>query len=391
MLTSRVVVLDFETTGRCRSIDRITEVAAVRIDGARVTERFVTLANSGRSIPPDVVELTGITNEMLAGAPPAHKVVRALADFIGSDLVVAHNASFDLSFLHAECARIGLRREFESLCTMRLARRVVPGLSSYSLPNIASRLGLAYSGRAHRAEADALLAADLLLLLARSVAAKHSVEEIDPMLLQRVTKWSIASAHDRLGRLLRRPVPAASTTTKRPSPRSSSIAMPSPRTTASTIVATRQAEASLRWKLYASGNLRDMENGDLYPRSKIRYREDPTPVLVVMHTVGTSFTVPTYEVAGFRVENLAPKAKRTCAPHTVNLEPRSYSGRRWKFDARGVLHDKEYGYRYTPGTYVYVSGPGLGVVVDQPGIGSRVIDTMDIENCEFAQPAERPK
>ncbi|MGB5103408.1 MAG: 3'-5' exonuclease [Steroidobacteraceae bacterium] len=131
MPSSSVVVLDCETTGLSPRSDRITEVAALRIVGARVVERYILLVNAGVRIPAHITSLTGITDEMIATAPRANDVIHALVDFIASDLVVAHNASFDYGFLSAECftARI-LNRSFQLLCTMRLARRLLPGCSS---------------------------------------------------------------------------------------------------------------------------------------------------------------------------------------------------------------------------------------------------------------------
>src|SRR5439155_79933 len=82
--------------------DRITEVAALRIDDGRVVERFVSLVNCGVRIPPFIVDYTGITQAMVDNAPPVDEVVPQLIDFIGADTLAAHNASFDDKFLTAE-------------------------------------------------------------------------------------------------------------------------------------------------------------------------------------------------------------------------------------------------------------------------------------------------
>jgi DNA polymerase-3 subunit epsilon len=189
MLSSPVVVLDFETTGISPANgDRITEVAALRVDGARVVASYVTLVNAGVRIPGFITALTGISNAMIADAPPAADVVRALVEFIGGDTVVAHNASFDRGFLLAEAARQGIcGREFPSLCTMRLSRRLLPGLASYRLAAVAERLGVHYAGRAHRAEADARVAADVLLKLVEAVAERQATRSLDPCLLRQLT------------------------------------------------------------------------------------------------------------------------------------------------------------------------------------------------------------
>jgi DNA polymerase-3 subunit epsilon len=207
MLSTPVVVLDFETTGLSPANgDRITEVAALRLEGARVVDRYVSLVNAGVRIPAFITALTGISNEMIADAPPAAGVVRALVDFIGTDTVVAHNASFDRGFLVAEAARQGIGgREFPTLCTMRLSRRLLPGLASYRLASVAERLGVHYSGRAHRAEADARVAADVLLKLVEPLAARQSIRSLDPGLLRQLTDWPIRDASRRLDAAVDRP------------------------------------------------------------------------------------------------------------------------------------------------------------------------------------------
>ena len=140
VLSTSVVVLDFETTGLSpRGGDRITEVAALRVRDGRVVDRYVTLVNAGVRIPSFITQLTGITNAMVASAPPVTRVIRELVDFLADDLVVAHNAGFDHGFLRAECARAGLAdRDYRMLCTMRLARRLTPGLGSYRLSVVAN-------------------------------------------------------------------------------------------------------------------------------------------------------------------------------------------------------------------------------------------------------------
>jgi DNA polymerase-3 subunit epsilon len=207
MLSTPVVVIDFETTGVSPANgDRITEVAALRLDGARVVDSYVTLVNAGVRIPAFVTALTGISDAMIADAPPASVVVRALVDFIGADTVVAHNASFDRGFLLAEAARQGIcGKPFPTLCTMRLSRRLLPGLASYRLAAVAERLGVRYSGRAHRAEADARVAADVLLKLVASIAQRQSTPLLDPGLLRQLTDWPIRDAARRLNAAIDRP------------------------------------------------------------------------------------------------------------------------------------------------------------------------------------------
>src|SRR5471032_3356569 len=104
-----IVMIDFETTGLSPDMgDRITEVAALRIAGGVVVERYVSLINCGVRIPSFITGLTGITQSMVDNAPPVDEVVPQLLDFIGSDVLSAHNASFDEKFLRAEAERLTL-------------------------------------------------------------------------------------------------------------------------------------------------------------------------------------------------------------------------------------------------------------------------------------------
>jgi DNA polymerase-3 subunit epsilon len=201
MLSSPVVVLDFETTGLSPHGDRITEVAALRIVGTKIVDRYVTLVNPGVGIPPSITAFTGISNAMVANAPSAQRVMPELVQFIGSHIMVAHNASFDHGFLRAECARAGLpAREFQTLCTLRLARRLLPAMRSYRLSSIAAQLRVTYPSQAHRAEADSIVAAEVLLKMTAIVSETHAGAEVDPELLRRIAGWPKMQVTRRLGR-----------------------------------------------------------------------------------------------------------------------------------------------------------------------------------------------
>lgn len=189
-----VVMLDFETTGLSPAMgDRVTEVAALRIVGGEVVERFVSLINCGVRIPPFITGLTGITQAMVNGAPSCHEVIPQLVRFIGSDALAAHNASFDEKFLLAEAHMLGLQPQHMGLiCSVKLARRIFPGLPGYGLGELSSSLGVRFSGRAHRAEADAEVAAEVLLRAARQLAFAYGMNHIDPALLVAINKQAAA-------------------------------------------------------------------------------------------------------------------------------------------------------------------------------------------------------
>lgn len=197
-----IVMLDFETTGLSPEAgDRITEVAALRIVGGEIRERYVSLVNCGVRIPSFITQLTGITQDMVDSAPSAGQVVPELLDFIGGDMLAAHNASFDEKFLKAEGWRIGRPTAHCGLvCSLKLARRLFPGLPSYKLGNLSSRLGIAFRGTAHRAEADAEVAAEVLLHAARHLGSTHGLERVAPDLLVSVNKLAAAKVPVFLGK-----------------------------------------------------------------------------------------------------------------------------------------------------------------------------------------------
>ncbi|PUA18973.1 PolC-type DNA polymerase III [Glaciimonas sp. PCH181] len=197
-----IVMLDFETTGLSPAMgDRITEVAALRIVEGKIVERFVSLVNCRVSIPYFITQLTGISQAMVDKAPPASEVVPALLDFIGNDALAAHNASFDAKFLLAESAMLNLQPRHNSLiCSLKLSRRLFPGMPSYKLGSLATALRIPFHGTAHRAEADAEVSANLLLHVAQRLAQTYRVPSIHPDLLVSVNKLTAAKVPDFLAK-----------------------------------------------------------------------------------------------------------------------------------------------------------------------------------------------
>jgi DNA polymerase III subunit epsilon len=151
------VVLDLETTGGSPANDRVTEVGAVKIRGGEVLGTFHTLVDPEVPIPPFISALTGLTDRMVAEAEPIQVVLPCLLEFLGSAVLVAHNASFDHRFLQANLERHGYRRMANRVvCTARLARKLLPRdeLPSVRLGILASYLGAA-TVPCHRAMTDA--------------------------------------------------------------------------------------------------------------------------------------------------------------------------------------------------------------------------------------------
>lgn len=160
---STVAVIDFETTGLSPSMgDRATEIAIVILEGDRVVDRYQSLMNAGVRISSFIEAYTGISNEMIAGAPPASRVMAEASRFVGERPMAAHNASFDRRFWAAELERIDHPAQQAFACTLLLSRRLYPQAPNYKLGSLAAFHALPTSGRAHRALADAEVAAALL-------------------------------------------------------------------------------------------------------------------------------------------------------------------------------------------------------------------------------------
>ncbi|HSL94055.1 MAG TPA: exonuclease domain-containing protein [Bacillota bacterium] len=160
-------VVDVETTGLAARRDRITEIAAVRIENLSISHRqFASLVNPGCPIPPLITELTGIDNFMVRTAPTFRDIATGLSTHLDGAVMVAHNASFDMAFLREEYARLdAIFAPPHILDTVSLARRVLPGLSQYKLTSLCQHLHI--KPGMHRAEGDALATAELFLHLAR--------------------------------------------------------------------------------------------------------------------------------------------------------------------------------------------------------------------------------
>ena len=155
MLPTRLAFIDLETTGANPVLDRITEIGLIEIvDG--VATRWSTLVNPERAIPEFIQRLTGIRNEMVAGAPTFAQVAGELRERLSGKLFIAHNARFDYGFVKQEFQRLGQRFQADVLCTVRLSRKLFPEHHRHNLDSLIARHGLAADGR-HRALADAEL------------------------------------------------------------------------------------------------------------------------------------------------------------------------------------------------------------------------------------------
>ncbi len=165
------VVLDVETTGLTPRRHRLIEVGALIVRGGEVRDSFNELINPGKRIPDFIAQFTGITNEMVKGAPRADKVLPELQVFLGRRPIVGHNVSFDLGFIGAEAEQGHWFFPNEGIDTMTMARRFLPGVRRPKLDTLASRLGVFAHDR-HRALGDALTTAEVFWLLATKAKAE---------------------------------------------------------------------------------------------------------------------------------------------------------------------------------------------------------------------------
>lgn len=157
-------IIDVETTGGAFNEEGITEIAVYKFDGHEIVDQLISLVNPERPIQPFVVKLTGINNAMLRSAPKFYELAKRIIEITEGCTFVAHNASFDYRIIRTEFNRLGYTFERETLCTVELAKKLIPGMPSYSLGKLVRSLGIPITDR-HRASGDALATLKLLKLL----------------------------------------------------------------------------------------------------------------------------------------------------------------------------------------------------------------------------------
>ncbi|NHM07702.1 GIY-YIG nuclease family protein [Flavobacterium sp. CYK-4] len=154
MKSQEFAIVDIETTGGNASGSRITEIAILIHDGEKVIHRWETLVNPQQEIPVPIFALTGINNEMVRHAPTFDDISEQVLELLTDRIFVAHNVNFDYSFVRHELEKSGFKWTARKLCTVRAARKIRPGLSSYSLGNLCASLAIPVENR-HRAGGDA--------------------------------------------------------------------------------------------------------------------------------------------------------------------------------------------------------------------------------------------
>lgn len=159
-MSNRFAIIDIETTGLSAGQGRITELAILIFDGNQLIDEFVTLINPEIPIPYFITKLTGINNQMVAGAPRFYEIARQVVEMTTDCIIVGHNVRFDYSFLKAEFKSLGYDFQRQTLDTVSLARKLMPGMPGYGLGKLCAALRIENASR-HRAYGDATATLEL--------------------------------------------------------------------------------------------------------------------------------------------------------------------------------------------------------------------------------------
>ncbi len=184
-------IIDIETCGGKFDFrrGRITEICILKHDGLTVTDSFTTLVNPDCFISPYFTSLTGITNDMVADAPKFHEIAAKIIEMTEACIFVAHNVGFDYGFVKEEFKSLGYTYRRDTLCTVRLSRKLLPNRISYSLGHLCALLGIEIFGR-HRAEGDAVATAQLfdLLIQLKGQHPQYKNMGVEEIMARRVDK-----------------------------------------------------------------------------------------------------------------------------------------------------------------------------------------------------------
>ncbi len=174
-------VVDVETTGSAAAGERIIEFAAYKVHRGKIVDEFSTLVNPGRHIPNFIQNMTGISNEMVYGAPSFREISSKVSQFLEGTVFTAHNAQFDYGFVRSELARTGFELDLPQLCTRKLSSRMFPHLQRKALDHVCRHLGIKIGDR-HRAYGDARATAHLLIELLELISERHEIVQLEELL-----------------------------------------------------------------------------------------------------------------------------------------------------------------------------------------------------------------
>lgn len=172
-------IVDIETCGSKFAYPhgRIIDICIITHDGLQAVDKFSTLINPGCPIGSFYTKFSGITNEMVQDAPYFHEVAKQIIEYTEGKIFVAHNSSFDYTFIQNEFHSIGYKFKRDTLCTVKLSRKLIPNKASYSLGNLCADLGITIHNR-HRAEGDAIATAQLLDILLLAKAQNNQLKNV---------------------------------------------------------------------------------------------------------------------------------------------------------------------------------------------------------------------
>ncbi len=171
------VAFDLETTGLSSRTDRIIEIGAVILKNVQEVDRFQTFVDPERPLEKKIVELTGITDEMLKGAPKIEEVLPKFLEFIGDRVLVAHNSDFDTGFVRAECVRLGYAYRYTAADTLILSQNLLSHLNKFKLNIVANALSLPDFNH-HRAADDAMTCGLIMANLMRKLEEDHDIHDL---------------------------------------------------------------------------------------------------------------------------------------------------------------------------------------------------------------------
>ncbi|MBE7041978.1 MAG: PolC-type DNA polymerase III [Ruminococcaceae bacterium] len=176
-LSDTFIVFDLETTGLSPVTEEIMEIGAVKVQNGKIVDTFSEFVNPGKPIPANIIELTGITDAMVEDAPDITQILPRFMQFAGDGVFVAHNASFDMSFIREACRKQNIPIENTVLDTLELSRAMFPELSKHKLNIVAKHLGVSLENH-HRACDDAGAAAGILIKCFEIIEKEYSVSGI---------------------------------------------------------------------------------------------------------------------------------------------------------------------------------------------------------------------
>lgn len=173
-LDGTFICFDIETTGLSANRDKITEIGAVKVENGQITDTFSTFANPGMPIPAKITELTGITDAMVKDAPSQSEAVSAFLEFAGDNVLVAHNAPFDTSFIRKACENMNREYNYTSIDTVAISRAILTDIKNCKLDTVAKYLRLGDFNH-HRATDDAEMLARIFINLCTRLKDDYNI------------------------------------------------------------------------------------------------------------------------------------------------------------------------------------------------------------------------